>query len=544
MAEDDGGGLIPSRAELATRFRSISDRLQQNLDASPSIPTIVGRLRSAADQLDRRHQQQQQQQQQQVTTTGGNLDAMGEESRRRRTAAEFLNSRLEYWVTYHSTPPPNSSGAGPASKEAIEALKDVVEQPPSECAICLQDTGDAAAAAGWKEMPSGHQFHGGCLEKWLHVRGMCPTCRHQMPTTPVPAPAPPRAIELGGGDLFNELYAWAPPAMSSRINLQSATAIDALGDVADNDGQDCAICLHEDDTAVAWKETPCGHRFHRGCLEKWLQAAHGHDTCPMCRRKILPEAASGVMASKVGMTFAHGQMVVLTQYEGGGEHLRYRPLADLLNEPADGSRYSSISYVVGRGGAAPASEEAIEALKDVDDQPPAAECAICLHHQGDAAGAAGWKEMPCEHRFHGGCLVRWLRVHGTCPMCRHRMPTVDEEEEVEMEEVVEPVESGEADGGTMEEAIQSLEDVDMTNGGGLQLECAICLDHGEEAAAGWKAMPCGHRFHGGELRRQPAAVNLVMIRIHFSVLEHIYVDGAEKTTMSPTESSDDGVRYE
>ncbi|KAF0911817.1 hypothetical protein E2562_012306 [Oryza meyeriana var. granulata] len=22
----------------------------------------------------------------------------------------------------------------------------------------------------------------------------------------------------------------------------------------------------------------------------------------------------------------------------------------------------------------------------------------------------GWKEMPCGHRFHGGCLEKWLRV--------------------------------------------------------------------------------------------------------------------------------------
>uniref|UniRef100_A0A0D9VUL2 RING-type domain-containing protein n=1 Tax=Leersia perrieri TaxID=77586 RepID=A0A0D9VUL2_9ORYZ len=74
----------------------------------------------------------------------------------------------------------------------------------------------------------------------------------------------------------------------------------------------------------------------------------------------------------------------------------------------------------------PASEEAIQALQDVavaaaDDQQQQqqlAECAICLNHD-----ANGWKAMPCGHRFHGGCLQKWLRMHGTCPMCRHQMPT-------------------------------------------------------------------------------------------------------------------------
>ncbi|EAY90243.1 hypothetical protein OsI_11817 [Oryza sativa Indica Group] len=77
------------------------------------------------------------------------------------------------------------------------------------------------------------------------------------------------------------------------------------------------------------------------------------------------------------------------------------------------------------GGVAPASKEAIEALRDVvvDQLAPAAECAICLHGQDAATAAAGrWKEMPCGHRFHGVSLVKWLRVHGTCPMCRHQMP--------------------------------------------------------------------------------------------------------------------------
>uniref|UniRef100_J3LP96 RING-type domain-containing protein n=1 Tax=Oryza brachyantha TaxID=4533 RepID=J3LP96_ORYBR len=68
---------------------------------------------------------------------------------------------------------------------------------------------------------------------------------------------------------------------------------------------------------------------------------------------------------------------------------------------------------------------------DVDDQPLPEYCAICLDH---GTAGAGWKETPCVHRFHGECLERWLRVHGTCPMCRRPVtvpppPPAEEEED-------------------------------------------------------------------------------------------------------------------
>ncbi|KAI6686419.1 hypothetical protein NL676_032332 [Syzygium grande] len=47
------------------------------------------------------------------------------------------------------------------------------------------------------------------------------------------------------------------------------------------------------------------------------------------------------------------------------------------------------------------------------------ECAICMEEFEEG------REMPCGHRFHGGCIERWLGIHGTCPVCRYQMP-VDE----------------------------------------------------------------------------------------------------------------------
>lgn len=42
-------------------------------------------------------------------------------------------------------------------------------------------------------------------------------------------------------------------------------------------------------------------------------------------------------------------------------------------------------------------------------------CSICIEDfkTGDTA-----THLPCEHRFHPGCIEPWLATHDTCPLCR------------------------------------------------------------------------------------------------------------------------------
>ncbi|KAH0699229.1 hypothetical protein KY284_013444 [Solanum tuberosum] len=58
------------------------------------------------------------------------------------------------------------------------------------------------------------------------------------------------------------------------------------------------------------------------------------------------------------------------------------------------------------------------------------DCSICLSNFqiGEEAN-----EMPCKHRFHSICIDRWLRINGSCLICRYKMP-VNEQCEKKVEE--------------------------------------------------------------------------------------------------------------
>lgn len=60
--------------------------------------------------------------------------------------------------------------------------------------------------------------------------------------------------------------------------------------------RDCSICLEPMSAGHSSKKLPhCGHCFHRVCLRRWL--FDGHDTCPLCRQGLTPEARAVAAAA-------------------------------------------------------------------------------------------------------------------------------------------------------------------------------------------------------------------------------------------------------
>lgn len=71
-----------------------------------------------------------------------------------------------------------------------------------------------------------------------------------------------------------------------------------------------------------------------------------------------------------------------------------------------------------RYGTPPAQKEFVEAIPTVRIE-ESMRCCICLD---DFEIGKEAKEMPCKHKFHGECIVPWLKLHSSCPVCRYQLP--------------------------------------------------------------------------------------------------------------------------
>ncbi|KAG6530423.1 hypothetical protein ZIOFF_012655 [Zingiber officinale] len=70
-------------------------------------------------------------------------------------------------------------------------------------------------------------------------------------------------------------------------------------------------------------------------------------------------------------------------------------------------------------GTPPAQKSAVEAMPTVKITENMS-CSICLD---DFEIGTQAREMPCKHKFHGNCILPWLELHSSCPVCRFQMPS-------------------------------------------------------------------------------------------------------------------------
>ncbi|XVF11720.1 hypothetical protein REPUB_Repub08aG0052200 [Reevesia pubescens] len=73
----------------------------------------------------------------------------------------------------------------------------------------------------------------------------------------------------------------------------------------------------------------------------------------------------------------------------------------------------------------PASKSVVENLPSVvvtqeDVVNNNALCAVC---KDEINIGEKMKQLPCAHRYHGDCIIPWLGIRNTCPVCRLELPT-------------------------------------------------------------------------------------------------------------------------
>ncbi|KAH7433980.1 hypothetical protein KP509_07G095600 [Ceratopteris richardii] len=126
---------------------------------------------------------------------------------------------------------------------------------------------------------------------------------------------------------------------------------------------------------------------------------------------------------------------------GGSGSLMGRPNSDInASRPFEILLQRIVSGIFqnGRTGSPPASKAAIAAMptfkvgkqtfgSDACGTTDEAlnECAVCKE-VFEIGGEV--KEMPCKHFYHSDCILPWLELHSTCPLCRKEMPVEVEEE--------------------------------------------------------------------------------------------------------------------
>lgn len=127
-----------------------------------------------------------------------------------------------------------------------------------------------------------------------------------------------------------------------------------------------------------------------------------------------------------------GAAAAFELYYDDGDGTGLRPLPPTVSEFLLGSgfdrmleQFSQIEMNgFGRPENPPASKAAIESMPTVEigevEVCNEAQCAVCKEEFELGAEA---RELPCKHIYHSDCIVPWLSMRNSCPVCRHELPS-------------------------------------------------------------------------------------------------------------------------
>ncbi|KAK8515033.1 hypothetical protein V6N13_121982 [Hibiscus sabdariffa] len=127
-------------------------------------------------------------------------------------------------------------------------------------------------------------------------------------------------------------------------------------------------------------------------------------------------------------------------YYDDGAGLGLRPLPPSMSEFLLGSGFDRLIdqlsqmeiHNTGRNERPPASKAAVEAMPTVEINETHIDdelcCAVCKEQFEIGTKV---RNMPCDHLYHSDCILPWLQLRNSCPVCRHELPTAQGEERSE-----------------------------------------------------------------------------------------------------------------
>ncbi|GAA0176471.1 ubiquitin-protein ligase [Lithospermum erythrorhizon] len=115
----------------------------------------------------------------------------------------------------------------------------------------------------------------------------------------------------------------------------------------------------------------------------------------------------------------------LYYHDGAGTGLRRLPqtMSELLLGAGFNRLLDQLSQLESnRSEKAPASKTAIESMPTVEIEAchvsAELDCPVC--YEGFVIGDEA-REMPCQHLYHSHCILPWLSIRNSCPICRHEL---------------------------------------------------------------------------------------------------------------------------
>ncbi|PPS11702.1 hypothetical protein GOBAR_AA08944 [Gossypium barbadense] len=181
-------------------------------------------------------------------------------------------------------------------------------------------------------------------------------------------------------------------------------------------------------------------------------------SCPDCYSGFIEEidyqneAARAFTPAAVYANPSPGTAVLRRGRRSGGNRSPFNPVIVLRGGTATPSPSGGDSSVeqngrglsqmeiqnAGRNEQPPASKAAVEAMPTVEINETHIDdelcCAVCKE-QFELGTKV--RNMPCDHLYHSNCILPWLQLRNSCPVCRHELPaaTVDGDEGAETDRV-------------------------------------------------------------------------------------------------------------